>query len=1857
EGYQGGLWLDIITAGASASAPDRGIQFNSGGAFTASSNFQYMADGDLLLSGTFTGTASVPVTGAGTRMFFDTQKAAFRAGYVSGTQWDNASIGIYSTAMGSSTTASVNYSIAMGLGTTASGSFGVALGNQTISSGNEGSFAAGFFTEATGSASFAIGREAKAAGGNSVAFGLFDATGTKPEVSGQSSYGIFMGDQSGLVMSATNTMGLFGGKMVIDPAVPATQLTARGVIDAGAATDAIVFPSGTTAQRPGAPVNGMIRYNSSNDKFEGYQGGLWLDIITAGASASAPDRGIQFNSGGAFTASSSLIYSSQGSFMVSGTHSGVGAPPATGSGTRMFFDPTKSAFRAGRVTGTQWDNANIGVYSIATGLNTKANGLNSTAMGSSSTASGDTSVAIGNVATASGDFSVAIGDNPTSSGVSSVALGLGTTASGNSSTAMGESTIANGTASTAMGFGSNAGGNYSTAMGTNTSAGGIASTAAGYQANADGDYSAVFGNQLNISATGDGSAGFGLTTTSPATDPIISGTQSFGVFMGNHSAVNFAAANTVGFFGGNMVIDPAVPAMQLTARGVLDVGAATDAIVFPSGTTAQRPGAPVNGMIRYNSSNDKFEGYQGGVWTDIITAGASAAAPDRGIQFNSGSAFTASSNLRYMADGDLLLSGTFTGTASVPATGAGTRMFFDTQKAAFRAGYVSGTQWDNASIGDYSVAMGRNTTASGFVSTAMGQLTTANNANSTAMGFGTTASGVNSTAMGQNTTASGDNSTATGSSTAASGSWSTAMGNTTTASGNSSTAMGYATTASGGASTAMGSGTTASGSYSTAMGFKVTAGNGTAGSGLGDGSMALGLIDDAVAITTASQVTGIQSMGIFMGDQDGLVMSANSTMGLFGGKMVIDPAVPATQLTARGVIDAGAATDAIVLPSGTTAQRPGAPVNGMLRYNSSSSKFEAYQAGAWSDIITNGAGGIALNDLVDASTDYAVKGSLYIGEGAIAAGSAGTSNVGVGSYAFTNNTGNQNTVLGSNAFRGTGTGSDNTAIGHNALTSTTNGIGNVGVGSLVMLDNATGNQNTALGMEALRANMGGSNSTAIGYWAMRYANNASGVFTTYNTAVGAQALRGSVTAASNTGTSNTAIGYGALLVVSSGSSNIAIGDRAADGLTTGSNNITIGSNVDAVSATGSNQLNIGDTIYGDLSTDGVRIGGAGAVSAFSDLELAGTLALKVSAGTTAQRPGTPVNGMIRYNTDNGKFEGYQAGAWQDILTGSAAASAPDRGIQFNSGGNFAAVDTFLYSSAGDFIVGSTQKGDTGNAAHDSRMFFDKAKSAFRAGTVTGAEWDNASVGSYSFAVGGPNINQVTASGTYSIAMGGGAVASNTGSIAMGTSAISNSSDSIAIGSTTVAGNVGAVAIGYNTTASGNTSTALGYLTTASGSQAFAAGRQTTASGIRSVALGSSTIAAGDFSTAFGNEVNVSATGDGSAGFGLTTTSPATDPIVSGAQSMGIFMGNHSAVNFAAANTMGLFGGKMVIDPAVPATQLTARGVLDLGAATDAIVFPTGTTAQRPGTPVNGMIRYNSSNDKFEGYQAGVWTDIITAGGTPAGANTQVQFNSGGVFGAAAYFTWDNAQGLLGIGSGSAGNADRLDMNGNHIRGVDDLKFNGGPNEISFLSMPNEVNWRLSVTDGTNADAEVFTVMDGGFVGINNNNPNAALDVIGNIEFTGTLHDVSDMRLKTDIHPLRDRGSMLERLDQIGTYSFRMKDDKGGQIEFGVMAQEINKVFPELVAVDESTAEKYMSVNYLGLIAPLLEASKELKAENDDLKTRLASVEDDIKGLKVQTGYGINKAGAEMWMLLLMAVLFGASSATFVIGAVVRRKSR
>lgn len=64
-------------------------------------------------------------------------------------------------------------------------------------------------------------------------------------------------------------------------------------------------------------------------------------------------------------------------------------------------------------------------------------------------------------------------------------------------------------------------------------------------------------------------------------------------------------------------------------------------------------------------------------------------------------------------------------------------------------------------------------------------------------------------------------------------------------------------------------------------------------------------------------------------------------------------------------------------------------------------------------------------------------------------------------------------------------------------------------------------------------------------------------------------------------------------------------------------------------------------------------------------------------------------------------------------------------------------------------------------------------------------------------------------------------------------------------------------------------------------------------------------------------------------------------------------------------------------------------------------------------------------------------------------------------------------------------------------------------------------------------------------------------------------------------------------------------------QIGVIAQEVETVFPELVHTDK---EGYKSVSYSNLVAPLIEAVKELKQQNETLNNRVEALEKQQQNL-------------------------------------------
>ena len=152
------------------------------------------------------------------------------------------------------------------------------------------------------------------------------------------------------------------------------------------------------------------------------------------------------------------------------------------------------------------------------------------------------------------------------------------------------------------------------------------------------------------------------------------------------------------------------------------------------------------------------------------------------------------------------------------------------------------------------------------------------------------------------------------------------------------------------------------------------------------------------------------------------------------------------------------------------------------------------------------------------------------------------------------------------------------------------------------------------------------------------------------------------------------------------------------------------------------------------------------------------------------------------------------------------------------------------------------------------------------------------------------------------------------------------------------------------------------------------------------------------------------------------------------------------------------------------------------------------------------------------------------------------------------------------------------------------------------------------------DTERMRIDANGNVGIGTDDCDGyKLKVNGDIHATtGTANwwtETSDRRWKKDIKTLDNSLDKIATLRGV-SYLWRVDDfpDKGfsSDIQVGVIAQEIETVFPELVHTDK---KGYKSVQYSNIVAPLIEAIKTLKHQNEAQQDQITSLIERVKALE------------------------------------------
>ena len=486
--------------------------------------------------------------------------------------------------------------------------------------------------------------------------------------------GIIFGTGSYSTTAGTPFTGSAGGKIGINVVEPTYNLHISGTVgfpnltDSNTATKVVLLDSNgqlfTTASNaiggggsgtptPPGGTNTQIQFNSGST-FSG-SGNFTFDYV----------NNITYLTGSSITTGSATL---TGSMFVSGAISASFGPNTVGFfGTASWaqsasqavsssyaltasFATTSSAApsdtyiqynKDGLLGAEQYFRYIYDSHSLQHGFNTTALGDYSHTEGSSSLASGDWSHAEGKNTTASGQYSHAEGSNTKAEGAGSHAEGLLAIAAGSFSHAEGRFTTASGDYSHAEGISSEAYGLHSHAEGSGTTAYGTASHAEGRFTTALGDYSHAEGYQTYTSKSYSHAEGYETSASGQASHAEGNNTIALGSYQAVVGQFNIANTSQSAFIVGDGVDGSNRHNLLFASKSHFEVSASN---VFLQGL----PTLPEANILVYNTSS-------GQVYYTASSAigggGSGTPTPPGGtntqIQFNSGSTFSGSANLKF----------------------------------------------------------------------------------------------------------------------------------------------------------------------------------------------------------------------------------------------------------------------------------------------------------------------------------------------------------------------------------------------------------------------------------------------------------------------------------------------------------------------------------------------------------------------------------------------------------------------------------------------------------------------------------------------------------------------------------------------------------------------------------------------------------------------------------------------------------------------------------------------------------------------------------------------------------------------------------------------------------------------------------------------------------------------------------------------------------------------------------------------------------------------------------------------------------------------------------------------------------
>lgn len=168
--------------------------------------------------------------------------------------------------------------------------------------------------------------------------------------------------------------------------------------------------------------------------------------------------------------------------------------------------------------------------------------------------------------------------------------------------------------------------------------------------------------------------------------------------------------------------------------------------------------------------------------------------------------------------------------------------------------------------------------------------------------------------------------------------------------------------------------------------------------------------------------------------------------------------------------------------------------------------------------------------------------------------------------------------------------------------------------------------------------------------------------------------------------------------------------------------------------------------------------------------------------------------------------------------------------------------------------------------------------------------------------------------------------------------------------------------------------------------------------------------------------------------------------------------------------------------------------------------------------------------------------------------------------------------------------------------------------------PNNFDKRIEFSVTEKGDARIwldhdriYIKRDTGNVGIGTHIPSSKLDVAGEVRASSVTY-TSDARLKTNVQPIFNATASINALNAV-TYAWNEQGKtRGGndKLQYGFIAQEVEKVFPAMVNTD---AEGYKSVNYVAIVPVLVKSLQERDRELQAMKAELLTLKQEVEKIK------------------------------------------